>query len=212
MRDKEEDCWFDRIFAPRGIPYYLPRPYLMVTKNLVLTAKTETETTVKKSEDGKQTETNTVVTTTGPTAQSEAGDTYTCEIVYLPDLNEKYLLRFNRGAGTQENSFTLQDGWKLTGINTKADAETAETITAVATVMKELANLAKNAAVSSTEGGKAAVLDSPKKVTTDKQAGVWLYDLTEFGKGKMQPKCVWKSDALPSQKRTAVTVPQNARE
>jgi len=189
---REDVGWWKRTFsAPSGIPYYLPRPYLMVTKNFVLTTKTETKTTVKTPDGGKNPETNVVVETTTPTTLSEVGDTYSCEIVYLPDIKQKYLLKFNRGAGTQENSFTLQDGWKLTGVNSKADAKTPETITAVASVLKEIGSL-----VSPTK--KALGFADPKdnekliKAMKDKQAGVWFYDLGDIMSNKKAIR-VWDS-------------------
>ena len=163
----------------------------MVTKNFVLTTKTETKTTVKTPDGGKNPETNVVVETTTPTTLSEVGDTYSCEIVYLPDIKQKYLLKFNRGAGTQENSFTLQDGWKLTGVNSKADAKTPETITAVASVLKEIGSL-----VSPTK--KALGFADPKdnekliKAMKDKQAGVWFYDLGDIMSNKKAIR-VWDS-------------------
>jgi hypothetical protein len=71
---------------------------------------------------------------------STTGTTTTCEekLVMLPDKSEEYAITMSAGYGTAEADPTLQDGWNLTAMTGKADSKTADTLTALASVIKTL--------------------------------------------------------------------------
>jgi len=94
-----------------GMPYYLPRPYLLVSKNF-----SAIEATGKKTTLGKD----------------DAGAThYAYQIVYLPDRCNQYGLKVTPGIGTLETRIQLEEGWKFTGTTLDLDSKTPETIAAV---------------------------------------------------------------------------------
>ncbi len=104
-----------------GIPYYLPRPYLVVMKNIVPAApKTKTEKKTEKKGDKETTtttETNEVVY-----PPIDPNDTYTAQIVYLPDLHERYKLNIVARSGTFDFDLDLKDGWQLTHVSLESDS------------------------------------------------------------------------------------------
>lgn len=69
------------------------------------------------------------------------GTTVTCEakLIELPDKSEQYAITMNAGMGTAEATPTLQDGWNLTAMTSKADSKTAENITAISALVSKLA-------------------------------------------------------------------------
>ncbi len=101
-----------------GMPYYLPKPYLLVSKNFhpIQTA-------------GK------AATTSQPDADKTL---YGYEIVYLPDRCNQYGLKVSRGIGTLETRIELEDGWKFTGTTLETDSKTPETIGAIAEPIAEI--------------------------------------------------------------------------
>lgn len=174
--------WMNRT---EGIPYYLPRPYLVISKNFSLSQATAIEKTAPSNGGSNATTQakNTVKTTVTPVASTNA-DIFAWQIIYLPDLNQKYGLRFKRGTGTQETSFTLVDGWKLTGVNTKSDAKTAETIAAVGTTVKDIGSVLATAFLPI----KASLTKEQESLTTlqrnaiskelkEVRAGIWIIDM-----------------------------------
>jgi hypothetical protein len=56
-----------------------------------------------------------------------------CEakLVYLPDLDEEWLIRARPGLGSVKGSATLSDGWQLTSFGYDTDSRIPETIDAV---------------------------------------------------------------------------------
>ena len=101
-----------------GIPYYLPRPFLLVSKNFY-----PIQTAGKATAPGK------------PDADKTR---FAYEIVYLPDRCNQYGLKVSRGIGTLETRIELEDGWKLTGTSLETDSKTPETIGAIAEPIAEI--------------------------------------------------------------------------
>jgi len=147
-----------------GIPYYLPKPYLLVAKNISLLQSKTTTTVTQVKEDKK--ETVTTVTTAEPVSPGvkEGADSLSFQIIYLPDLMQKHGVHIQTGTGTLETTITLVDGWKLTGVNLKSDAKTAETIQAIGSLLES---------VSSAFG----IPTKMKAVAEDTVAGLWLYEI-----------------------------------
>jgi len=95
-----------------GMPYYLPRPYLLVTKNFNVVRSTRTTTTTTRP-DG--TRIQVVEQETGnPSSDAKPLDpgktVYAHQIVYLPDRCNQYALRVSRGIGTLSSEIALEEG------------------------------------------------------------------------------------------------------
>lgn len=158
-----------------GIPYYLPKPYLLLTKNISLVqTKTVTETV---KEDKKET----IKTTVEPIMQADKGrDFFSFQVIYLPDLTQKYGMEILSRTGTIDTTVTLIDGWKFTGLNLKADAKTSETIQAIGSVISQLP----------IKGLPEKELQKPMK---EAEAGLWLYEIrVEKGQIKYDLVIEWK--------------------
>jgi hypothetical protein len=96
----------------------------------------------------------------------------TCDakVVMLPDKKEEFAITMQAGYGSAEASPNLQDGWNLTSMTGKADSKTAETLTALASVIKSI----PIAGVASTSGKPGS------KTVVSKCAGLYklIYDET----------------------------------
>ena len=123
-----------------AMPYYLPKPYLLVTKNFNVVQTTKKTTTTTRP-DGTRIET-VEEETHGPSADAKqlaAGKTvYAYQIVYLPDQCNQYGLKISRGIGTLDSKIKLEDGWKFTGTELKTDSKTPETIEAIGKPISEI--------------------------------------------------------------------------
>ena len=151
-----------------GIPYYLPRPYLLVTKNFNATKQTATKTKEEKKK-GDETSTTTIEATSSEPALKNESDSYSVQVIYLPDLKRRYGLKIDKGTGTFDSTITLVDGWKLTGINVKSDSKTAEIISSVGGAANDVGALIK-AAPEVAERLVAEIAKQPN-------AQLWLYEL-----------------------------------
>ena len=139
LKDKNEN--------KKAIPYYLPQPYLLITKDYshlaTKTTKTEKatlENTQKPAEKPSGTAKKETSTTAEPVSITVNGFTY--KIIYLPNLAEKYGLVYNTGSGVSDLSFTLKDGWMFTGLNLESDTQIDETITAISSLVSSIAEIA----------------------------------------------------------------------
>jgi hypothetical protein len=102
--------------ATHGFRYYLPRPYLLVTRDAA-------------------------------------------QIVWLPDLSQPYAIQPKCGIGTMKLDLTLEDGWKLTGVNHDVDTKVPETIDAVGKALASVATAATAVATMAKTGGNGASPD-----------------------------------------------------
>jgi len=141
----------------KGIPYYLPKPYLMITRNLG-SIKPVTTKTVEEKIDGAKKTTKTETKTEYKRVAGD-GDNVFFQIIYLPDLAEKYGIRMKSGSGTLETDISLEDGWNLTGINMKADTKTAETLQGIGSIVEGVGG-----AISAAMPGVGPTGTTPKKV------------------------------------------------
>jgi hypothetical protein len=58
------------------------------------------------------------------------------EQVTLPDFSEEYSIHVRSGLGTNDTEITLEDGWKLTGLNISVDSQFDENLKAMADVIE----------------------------------------------------------------------------
>lgn len=121
----------------KGIPYYLPKPYLLITQGFSATEYKEKVTENKNEKSDGSVTTKTVKEQVPVTTQSDQV-AYSMKIIYLPDLRAKYGIAFNPGAGKSDSNFALENGWKLTSLTENTDTKVAETITATAALATAL--------------------------------------------------------------------------
>jgi len=141
-----------------GIPYYLPKPYLLITKNLTPLVE---KTTEKKDDKGN---TTAIEHTVEPvTINIQEKDSYSFQVIYLPDLTQKYGLEIQSRTGTIKTNVTLIDGWKLVGINLDADAKTSDIIKAVGDLIPSIP--------------KGMGIEKGMGVVEEKKVGLWLYEI-----------------------------------
>jgi hypothetical protein len=154
----------------KAIPYYLPQPYLLITQDF---SHHVTKTTKKQNEKPEAEPNEPSIqersTITEPVSITFKGYTYT--IIYLPNLAEKYGLIYNSGSGESELSFTLKDGWMFTGLNLKSDAQIDETITAISSLVGNIAKIVEPSAL------KIMLGDQVKEVSKPSPA-IWLFKMT----------------------------------
>ncbi|MGA1980743.1 MAG: hypothetical protein ABSG99_09335 [Sedimentisphaerales bacterium] len=115
----------------KGIPYYLPKPYLLITSGISTTEYQE-KVTETKTEKPDGTKINEKVTDRTPITPPISKDGYSVRIVYLPDLRTKYGITINPGSGTSDTKITLADGWQFTSLAAITDTKVPETIKATA--------------------------------------------------------------------------------
>ncbi|MFN3740429.1 MAG: hypothetical protein ACK4TF_07135 [Thermodesulfovibrionales bacterium] len=143
-----------------GIPYYLPKPYLLITKNLTPL----TEKIIEKKDDKGNT--IAIEHTVEPVSISNTkGDSYSFQVIYLPDLTQKYSLKILSRTGEVKTNITLIDGWKFVGLNLEADAKTSEIIKAISEAIKPLQFLGEKRIGEEIKGAEK------------KEAGLWLYEI-----------------------------------
>lgn len=154
-----------------GIPYYLPKPYLLITKNLTPLVE---KTTEKKDDKGNITAIEHSVEPV--TTDTKVKDSYSFQIIYLPDLTQKYGLEIQSRTGTVKTNVTFIDGWKLVGLNLDADAKTSDIIKAIGEVIPKLPPITK------------AVPEEPE----GEKVGLWLYEIkVENGQLKYELVIQW---------------------
>jgi hypothetical protein len=92
---------------------------------------------------------NPAAPTQGGSPQAPATDTsfggstpqYIIRLVYLPDMSKPMAMSEHTGLfGTAEMKPSLQDGWMLTSLDATADSKTAETLTAIASLVSAAAS------------------------------------------------------------------------
>lgn len=172
----------------KGMSYYLPKPYLLIAKNIAL-GQTKVTTNVTEVKEDKKVTTTTVTITEPVFSEIEKGrDLLSFQIIYLPDLTEKHSLNIESGTGTLDTTITLVDGWKFTGVNLKVDAKTSEIIQAIGSVIG-------NIPLSFLKGGMEEVTKGTEELVEKKaevDAGLWLYEIrVEDGRIKYDLVIEW---------------------
>ncbi|GEM_PF-3001339 len=115
-----------------GIPYYLPKPYILITKKLTPLLE---KTTEKKDDKGYTIAIEDAVETI---TKKDEKDFYAFQIIYLPDLTQKYGLEIKSRTGEIKTNISFLDDWKLVGINLDADAKTSDIIKSIGEVISKV--------------------------------------------------------------------------
>ncbi|MFM7169022.1 MAG: hypothetical protein ACKO3T_27610 [Planctomycetaceae bacterium] len=101
----------------KGVRYYRPKPYLMVTSAQITKETSGVKTT--------ETDPRSVI----------------IEVKYLPDFSEEYSINTTPGLGSANVKLTLTEGWNLTEVNQDLDSKVQETLQAAATLAGAVAPL-----------------------------------------------------------------------
>lgn len=95
--------------ALKGVPYYLPKAYIVVEEEC-------NPPTADKAD---------------PKANSVNSKTYDVSIKYLPDLKAgKHYISVKPWLGSAEGDFKIEDGWRLTSVNVKLDTKFSDNVKA----------------------------------------------------------------------------------
>lgn len=183
-----------------GIPYYVPRPYLLVTRNLVideaalnaagLVVQREGGISAEAPADGQAPADG--VAGVSSTVGVQAAPTYDFKVVYLPDLTRQYALQQRSGILSSSSiKFELIGGWMFTGTEITNESQVPETISAT---MGGIANIlgssieqvfaglfpapAEDSGISGVGGEAAPVEDIGPKV--------WLFEISEGPLGTLR--------------------------
>jgi len=190
-------------YSREGIPYYLPRPYLLITKNFVVND-------AGKKPESPQPDLKSNVPVPTP---STNGDVFAWQIIFLPDPDQKYAVRFHCGTGSQTTNFDLINGWQLSGLRSQSDAKTKETIESIGTAVKDITSGPTSIATSlitslapllpqllkgepSPLKGEPPSKGVPETVKQKIQGGFWLYDIGDLRNIRLVKKWPSKEDSL----------------
>lgn len=148
--------------AKEGMRYYMPAPYLLVARMPPIPSsepagpKKDPNPSDKEKKDSE-------VSSTAPAGGAPSSNTsflastpqYMLKLVYLPDKTKPMAMSVRTGLfGAASMKPALQDGWMLTSLDASADSKTAETLTAIASLMSSAATGGAGAAA---KGGKPAL-------------------------------------------------------
>ena len=199
--------------AKEGMRYYMPAPYLLVTRmppvpsphsastteqsanstddevNAAKSAK-PTATPSKSKDDGAE-------PSSAPAGGAPSSNTsflastpeYMLKLIYLPDQAKPMAVSVRTGLfGTASMKPGLQDGWMLTSLDASADSKTAETLTAIASLVSSASTAgaapAAKAATQKKKGGTTNLL-SPEAIEdfSDQvlRPGLYKFDYNDDG-------------------------------
>lgn len=184
------------VSAESGVPYYLPMPCMLITKNISVTrtiiqqssdnsANQNTDEKKAQASGTKQKNANLqVLTVKSPIADANK-DHYEFQIIYLPDIDKQYGIRITKGTGTFNGNIKLEDGWKLTELNAVSDAQTKDIITAAGSAVPNIISAFKSLQRFS------PFEEKPKEKIAPSQE-LWIYRI-EAG-GSLKPIFYWNSN------------------
>jgi hypothetical protein len=179
--------------AKEGMRYYMPAPYLLVARMPPIpssatptpsppSSDTETEPSpgeeefaqTKKSPKPSKEKNDSEGSSTAPAGGAPSSNTsflastpqYMLKLIYLPDKTKPMAMSVRTGLfGAASMKPALQDGWMLTSLDASADSKTAETLTAIASLMSSAATGGAGGAAKSAmtrgEGGEQLVPTVP---------------------------------------------------
>ncbi len=143
----------------RGIRFYRPKPYLLVTPGSEITS---VEDQAKKT-----------ITTKKGVGNSD--QFVTIKLEYLPDFAEEYAIEVKPGLGTNNTVVNLEDGWNLTTVDQKLDAKFDENLGAVTELAKVVVGGVGNKATMSIVGGGSGP-DLPELVVSATDVPIGYYE------------------------------------
>lgn len=151
----------DTLPGAPGVRYYLPAPYLLVTYGMGGEFRA-----VKKKVPRMlgSTVVNDEIETWEWFPIPDAENSLKAQIVYLPDLTQRYRIAFVPGTGSSKHSFTLKEGWLLTEMNAEGDNQLDEAVNSFASLIKAVPSLGLGMAAPLTEADVAATREKPVRL------------------------------------------------
>ncbi|MEN8183329.1 MAG: hypothetical protein ABFS46_12425 [Myxococcota bacterium] len=128
--------WFGSWRRRGAIPYFVPRPHLLITRNVQPASEKP--------------------------SKAATSDVFSYRVIQLPDRARKMGIQLRTGLGSLDSSIVLEEGWRFTGLQSKADAKLAESLEASSQAL----------------GALLPALALP--VPSEGRSFLWLYDLTTF--------------------------------
>jgi hypothetical protein len=193
--------------AVEGIPYYLPRPYLLVTEVPVETpapnaggaaggaaaaAAGAKGATPSATDDASKKATTDAGSGTSPSSTTDQSfgmftKQYGVKLIYLPDYEHPMVLQQHAGIGSTTLKPTLQNGWMLTALDSSADSKTAETLASIGSILSAThGGGSSGTGASSKSGGGAEEKNAPPP---PKALPPGLYRLVVTPKGVVTGVC-----------------------
>lgn len=155
-----------KVSTEKAIPYYLPMPCVLVTKNMSIV-------------DNKQaSESSRNAPASGNVTVPDDKDHFDFKIIYLPDLDKQYGIKIAKTLGTIKDTIKLEDGWKLTSLNLENDANTANIIKVVGELIP---NIISSLGATVTKEGAAvtnAQRQSRQPEKKIKTSEIWIFKIT----------------------------------
>ena len=131
--------------SKKGVRYYAPQLYLLVTFSLpdIALAPQQSEESItllkevpdKKPGDFKVDNKTTTTTKKAAALTREAQPVVKYEFFYLPDYSQGFRAEQKGGFGSSEMSLKLTNGWQLTEFGAKSDSQAAATIEAASAAL-----------------------------------------------------------------------------
>lgn len=128
----------------KGIRYFLPKPYILVTELPVTPTPPASTTPTVQDSKGTGPQTGTAATPQASVPTAAATDTsfsasmtsYSIKLVYLPDFSHPMALQENSGLfGNVSLAPSLADGWMLTSLTSANDSGGSAALAAVASLV-----------------------------------------------------------------------------
>lgn len=136
-----------------GIPYYFPKTYLLVTKNVAVVQRAipPASKPAGKKKDRKEDGGEPI---SKPPDQIKISDPkYAFQVIYLPDLEKGPIyIKMSAGFGSVTANFPLINGWQFTGGTISIDSQTDENMTALGSFAGSMASLATTSSGTSDSG------------------------------------------------------------
>lgn len=160
-----------KVSTEKAIPYYLPMPCVLVTKNMsIVDNKQASESSGNAPASGGAANSGKGLRS-GDVTVPDDKDHYDFKIIYLPDLDKQYGIKITKTLGTIKDTIKLEDGWKLTSLNLENDANTANIIKGVGDLIPNILSLL-GATVTKDQGQSS---QPEKKIKTSE---IWIFKIT----------------------------------
>lgn len=167
-----------KISTEKAIPYYLPMPCVLVTKNMsIVDNKQASESSGNAPASGGAANSGKGLRS-GDVTVPDDKDHYDFKIIYLPDLDKQYGIKITKTLGTIKDTIKLEDGWKLTSLNLENDANTANIIKGVGDLIP---NIISSLGATVTKEGAAvtnAQRQSRQPEKKIKTSEIWIFKIT----------------------------------
>lgn len=113
-----------------GLRFYAPWPYLLVTQQPAAAPKENPSAPKDAKQSDEKQQAGGAAQAAPPKEAPPPAPTLHAEIIWLPNMDEQYVVRVKGCWGTVDENVQLKDGWMLTSLGAKLDFKGPEAITA----------------------------------------------------------------------------------